>query len=77
MANGICVAVQGTVTISSEEYRDLVTAQAYLSVIAEATKSERNYIVDNIVKVISRLVSPVITAEEPSSEDSEGGASAE
>lgn len=61
--DSICVAVNGTVSISSEEYRELVTAQAYLNVIVEAATSEKSYIVDNMVEVITRLVKQVRTAE--------------
>lgn len=74
--DNICVAVQGTVSIDAEEYRALITSQAYLNVIMEAKADEKSYIVDNVVDVISRLVNPVITAREPSSEDEEGATGA-
>ena len=70
--DNICVAVQGTVSIDAEEYRALITSQAYLNVIMEAASSEKSYTVDNVVEIVSRLVNPVITAREPSSEDEEG-----
>lgn len=70
--DNICVAVQGTVSIDAEEYRALITSQAYLNVIMEAKADEKSYIVDSVVDVISRLVKPVITTSEPSSEDEEG-----
>ena len=70
--DNICVAVQGTVSIDAEEYRALITSQAYLNVIMEAKADEKSYIVDNVVDVISRLVKPVITGSEPSSDDEEG-----
>ena len=70
--DNICVAVQGTVSIDAEEYRALITSQAYLNVIMEAASSEKSYVVDNVVEVIARLVKPVITDREPSSEDEEG-----
>ena len=67
--NGITLAVPGTVTISTEEYTELVTSRAYLSVIMEAKSSnDKSYVVDEVVEVISHLVHPVITAAEPSSE---------
>lgn len=74
--DNICVAVQGTVSIDAEEYRALVTSQAYLNVIMEAASSEKSYVVDNVVEVVSRLVKPVITGSEPSSEDEEGATGA-
>lgn len=74
--DNICVAVQGTVSIDAEEYRSLITSQAYLNVIMEAKADEKNYIVDNVVDVISRLVKPVITTSEPSSGDEEGATGA-
>ena len=63
--NGITLAVPGTVTISTEEYTELVTSRAYLSVIMEAKSSNgKSYVVDEVVEVISHLVHPVITAAE-------------
>lgn len=74
--DNICVAVQGTVSIDAREYRTLVTSQAYLNVIMEAKADEKSYVVDNVVDVVSRLVNPVITDREPSSEDEEGATGA-
>lgn len=69
MDKGICVAIPGTVTISTEEYTELVTSRAYLSVIMEAKNTkDKSYVVDEVVNVVSRLVHPVITAAEPSSD---------
>ena len=68
MNKGICIAVPSTVTISTEEYTELVTSRAYLSVIMEAKAEEKSYVVDNVVDVVSRLVNPVITGCEPSSD---------
>lgn len=70
--DNICVAVQGTVSIDVKEYRALLMSQAYLNVIMEAKADEKSYVVDNVVDVISRLVNPVITGSEPSSDDEEG-----
>ena len=73
MANGICVAIPGTVTITTEDYTELVTSRAYLSVIMEAKASkDKSYVVDEVVDVVSRLVNPVITGCEPSSDAGEG-----
>ena len=47
--DNICVAVQGTVSIDAEEYRELITSHAYLNVIMEAASSEKSYTVDNVV----------------------------
>lgn len=75
--DNICVAVQGTVSIDAEEYRELITAQAYLNVIIEACNDDKkNYLVAEVVEVVSRLVNPVITAREPSSENEEGATGA-
>ena len=68
MDKGICVAIPGTVTISTEDYTELVTSRAYLSVIMEAQSNGKAYLVDNIVEVVSGLVHPVITAAEPTSD---------
>lgn len=68
MNKGICIAVPSTVTISTEEYTELVTSRAYLSVIMEAKAEEKSYVVDNVVDVVSRLVNPVITGCEQSSD---------
>lgn len=68
MDKGICVAIPGTVTISTEEYTELVTSRACLSVIMEAKAEEKSYVVDNVVDVVSRLVNPVITVRERSSD---------
>lgn len=63
MDKGICVAIPGTVTISTEEYTELVTSRAYLSVIMEANNDDSKVtLVDDVVNVVSRLVDPVITA---------------
>lgn len=70
--DNICVAVQGTVSIDAEEYRALITSQAYLNVIMEAKADDKSYTVDNVVEVVSRLVKPVITGSELSSDDEEG-----
>ena len=69
--NGITLAVPGTVKISTEDYTELVTSRAYLSVIMEAKASEKPLAVDTVVEVISGLVHPVITAAEPVSEEAE------
>lgn len=70
--NGITLAVPGTVTISTEDYTELVTSRAYLSVIMEAKNAkDKSYVVDEVVEVISRLVHPVITAAEAISGASE------
>ena len=62
MDKGICVAIPGTVTISTEDYTELVTSRAYLSVIMEANNDESKVtLVDEVVNVVSRLVDPVIT----------------
>ena len=71
MSKGICIAVPSTVTVSTEEYTELVTSRAYLSVIMEAKAFDKPYIVDDVVGVISRLTEPVITAAEPVSEEAE------
>jgi|GEM_PF-4390842 len=76
MDKGICVAVPGTVTISAEEFAELVTSRAYLSVIMEAQATEKNYVVENIVEVVSHLVHPVITGDSDTSEDAEAGTDA-
>ena len=69
MANGICIAVPGNVTISTEEYTELVTSRAYLSVIMEAKNTkDKSHVVDEVVEVVSRLVHPVITGCEQSSD---------
>ena len=77
MDKGICVAIPGTVTISTEDYTELVTSRAYLSVIMEAQNNGKAYLVDNIVEVVSGLVHPVITAAEPISGAPEGEFNAE
>ena len=71
MDKDICIEITDTVTISTEEYAELVTSRAYLSVIMEAKASDKPYIVDDVVGVISRLTEPVITAAEPVSEEAE------
>lgn len=58
------VNTSGTVTISEMEYRQLVTAKAYLDVVLEAQKDEKSYVVDNMLAVVSRCANTVITAEE-------------
>lgn len=58
------VNTSGTVTISEMEYRQLVTAKAYLDVVLEAQKDERSYVVDNMLAVVSRCANTVIIAEE-------------
>lgn len=69
MNKGICIAVPSSVTISTEEYTELVTSRAYLSVIMEAKNTKgKSYVVDEVVNVVSRLVDPVITGCEPSSD---------
>lgn len=70
--NAIAVtAGSGTITISTLEYRQLVTAKAYLDVLLETQKGEKSYVVDNTLEVISRCANTVITADEPVS-DAEG-----
>ena len=69
MSKGICIAVPSTVTISTEEYTELVTSRAYLSVIMEANNDDSKVtLVDEVVNVVSRLVDPVITVCEQSSD---------
>lgn len=69
MDKGICVAIPGTVTISTEDYTELVTSRAYLSVIMEANTDARKVtLVDEVVEVVSRLVNPVITGCEQCSD---------
>lgn len=68
MPESICVAVQGTVSIETEEYRDLVRSQTLLEVIFEVAKNEKlSYSTADVVKAVSRLANPVITAREPRS----------
>lgn len=61
------VNTSGTITISEMEYRQLVTAKAYLDVVLEAQKDEKSYVVDNMLAVVSRCANAVITVNEPSS----------
>lgn len=68
MDKDICIKITDTVTISTEEYAELVTSRAYLSVIMEAQSNVKAYLVDNIVEVVSGLVHPVITGCEQSSD---------
>lgn len=65
-----CKAIvgSGTITISKTEYRQLVTAKAYLDVLLEAQKGEKSYVVDTTLEVISRCANTVITADEPVSD---------
>lgn len=62
------VSTGETITISTEQYRQLVTAKSFLDVILEAQKDEKSYVVDNVVEVVSRCVNAVITAYKPVSE---------
>lgn len=64
-----CKAIldSGTITISKTEYRQLVTAKAYLDILLEAQKDEKSYVIDNTMAVISRCANAVITDDEPGS----------
>lgn len=69
MDKDICIEITDTVTISTEEYAELVTSRAYLSVIMEAKNDASNLVlVDDVVDVVSRLVNPVITGCEQCSD---------
>lgn len=72
MDKGICVEIENSVILSTEEYRRLVTAQAYLDAIVGAHNANSGYAVTSVVEIVSRLVEPVKTANAENLDDGKG-----
>lgn len=70
MTKDIFVAAGGTVTIETEEYRDLVERNAYLNVIMGFLHDPKTYILSDVCCVVDVLLNkPVITDDEGEDED--------
>lgn len=70
MTKDIFVAAGGTVTIETEEYRDLVERNAYLNVIMGFLHDPKTYILSDVCCVVDVLLNkPVITGDEGENED--------
>lgn len=70
MTKDIFVAAGGTVTIETEEYRDLVERNAYLNVIMGFLHDPKTYILSDVCCVVDVLLNkPVITDDEGENED--------
>ena len=62
MDKEIIVAMTGTVTITTEEYRELITARTLLDSIVGYHKVEESYRLSEFVRVIRDIWKTVITA---------------
>lgn len=70
MTKDIFVAAGGTVTVETEEYRDLVERNAYLNVIMGFLHDPKTYILSDVCCVVDVLLNkPVITDDEGEDED--------
>ena len=65
----IIVAVTGTVTITTEEYVELVKSKVILDGIFAYQDTEQSYRLSEYVKTARKLLEPVITAPESKSEE--------
>lgn len=72
MDKEIRIEIENTVIISTEEYRRLVTAQAYLDAIISARNASSGYAVGSTVEIISRLFEPVKTENAENLDDGKG-----
>ena len=61
----IIVAMTGTITIPTEEYKEMVTARALLESIFAHQWNEGSYRLDDMVKVAESAFHAVITAQKP------------
>ena len=62
MDKDIIVAMTGTVTITAEEYKELVMSRALLEAIVIYQREEGSYRLEDMVKVADRALQTVITA---------------
>jgi len=69
----IIVAMTGTVTITTEQYKEFVAAETLLKAILGYHKVEESYRLSEYVKVISGVWDTVITDEKPET-DGDGDA---
>lgn len=69
MDKDIIVAMTGTVTITAEEYKELVMSRALLEAIVIYQREEGSYRLEDMVKVAGRALRTVITAPAAKSEE--------
>ena len=67
----IIVAMTGTVTISAEEYKELVMSRALLEAIVIYQRKEGSYRLDDMVKVADMALRTVITVPAAQTENAE------
>lgn len=72
MDKEIRIDIESPVVISTEEYRELITAQAYLNTIMEAGEITSLYTVEKAAEIVRRLLRPVRTASAADPEKCEG-----
>jgi capsular polysaccharide biosynthesis protein len=68
----LIVAMTGTVTITAEEYKELVMSRALLEAIIIYQRNEGSYRLDDMVRVADAAISTVITVPISKKEDEEG-----
>ena len=68
----LIVAMTGTVTITAEEYKELVMSRALLEAIIIYQRNEGSYRLDDLVRVADAAISTVITVPISKKEDEEG-----
>ena len=67
----LIVAMTGTVTITAEEYKELVMSRALLEAIIIYQRKEGSYRLDDMVRVADAAISTVITVPAAKAEDDE------
>lgn len=68
----LIVAMTGTVTITAEEYKELVMSRALLEAIIVHQRTEGSYRLDSMVQVADAALRTVITVDIRKKEDGEG-----
>ena len=58
----IIVAMTGTVTITAEEYKELVVSRALLEAVLKYHRQNNSYRLDDMVSVVDAAMRTVITA---------------
>jgi hypothetical protein len=70
--NDILLAVTGTVTIDTEEYRKLVERSAYLNVLTAFSRDPKTFVLNDVSCVVSDLLNGITTDDGTEDGDNKG-----
>jgi hypothetical protein len=72
-SNDILLSVTGTVTINTDEYRNLVERSAYLNVLTAFARDPKTYLLSDVTCIVSDLLKDGATTDDcPEDGDTEG-----